>query len=84
MSLNRRKILKIGIGIAGYAMLSKISLAAGSEKVSAKTIAIKPIEGQTYSASFLRFAERARFLNPRDAIASVRDRSISYDLVCVK
>jgi len=76
---SRRKVLKAGLAVAGVTFLSKLPLAAAGAIVPC--VRIVPIPGQAYPKSFLTFAERARFKTPRDAIASVRDRRLSYDLV---
>ena len=39
-------------------------------------VRLVPLTGVAYPASFLRFANRARFDSVRDALASVRDRSL--------
>lgn len=79
MDLSRRQVLKISLAVAGSCFLSKLPLFAAES--SNPCIKIVPIEGVRYPASFLEFAKRARFKTPRDAIASVRDRRLSYDLV---
>lgn len=79
MNWSRRKVLKAGLAVAGVTFLSKLPLSAAT--AAARSVRIVPIAGQTYPASFLSFANRARFKTPRDAIASVRDRRLSYDLV---
>lgn len=79
MNWSRRNVLKAGIAVAGVTFLSKLPLAAAATAVPC--VRIVPIPGQCYPPSFLNFADRARFKTPRDAIASVRDRRLSYDLV---
>jgi hypothetical protein len=39
-------------------------------------IRLQAVEGIQYSESFTRFMERAKFDSVRDAIASIRDRSL--------
>lgn len=79
MDLSRRQVLKLGLGVAGSCLFSKHLLFAA--ECTSPCIKIVPIDGVRYPASFLEFANRARFKTPRDAIASVRDRRLSYDLV---
>ena len=80
MDLGRRNVIKMTLALAGAAVLSKLPLSAEVQS-SKKCIRIVPIPGTKYPESFLSFAARARFSNPRDAIASVRDRRLTYDLV---
>lgn len=81
MELGRRKIIKMAFAIAGTVVLSKLTASGSPTQHSGKFIKISPIPGVDYPESFLKFAERARFSNPGDAIASVRDRRLAYDLV---
>lgn len=76
--LRRRDVLKMGAAVVGCSLFTKIPLAAAH---ASGCVRIRPIPGTTYSPSFLAYIERARFKNPRDAIASVRDSKIAYDLV---
>jgi hypothetical protein len=39
-------------------------------------IRLFPVEGVAYPESFVRFMERARFNSVRDALSSIRDRSL--------
>lgn len=75
----------MGFALAGFMLVSKFAVAGmvapENQKGKPKKVRIRPIEGMKYSASFLAFADRARFENPRDAVASVRDRRICYDIV---
>lgn len=81
MELGRRKIMKMAFAIAGAGILSKIPVSAAPSVSAGKSVKISPIPGVDYPESFLKFASRARFSSPGDAIASVRDRRLSYDLV---
>jgi hypothetical protein len=81
MNLGRRKIIKLAFALAGGAILPKLPASAVQPRPNGKSIKISLIPGVNYPESFLKFAERARFSHPRDAIASVRDRRLAYDLV---
>ena len=45
-----------------------------------KCIRIVPVEGHTYSASFLAFCEQARFESISHALHSVRDQELEFSL----
>jgi hypothetical protein len=74
---SRRLALKAGFAGAGLFWLGS----GAHGKQGEACVRIRPIEGSAYPKSFLEFAARARFKHPRDAIASVRDSRLSYDLV---
>lgn len=73
----RRKFLKAGL-ITGGALATGITAAGwiASRQSRRGMIRLLPVEGVAYSGSFLRFMKRARFDSVRDAIASIRDRSV--------
>jgi hypothetical protein len=64
-------VLAVGITI-GYHQRHCFGKSANSRGM----IRLLPVEGVVYSESFTRFMERARFNSVRDAIASIRERSI--------
>lgn len=74
-TVSRRKfvatsgILAAGVATIGYGVASRRSAHRG-------TICLLPVEGVNYSESFARFMKRAKFDSVRDAIASIRDRSV--------
>jgi hypothetical protein len=73
--ISRRKfVTSSGVLIAGVAALSYNLTPRRSNNRG--MIRLLPVEGVNYSESFSRFMERARFNSARDAIASIRDRSI--------
>ena len=68
---SRRKF--VGAGAAAVAAgAAGWKAAAGS----GGPVRLVPLAGVEYSASFLRFASRARFPGVRAALAAVRDRSL--------
>ncbi|MGI8966141.1 MAG: hypothetical protein ACR2H1_08670 [Limisphaerales bacterium] len=50
-------------------------------KKTVGAIRIQPIPGKTYSPSFLRFCQRARFSSVNEAVKRVRDRNIEYRVI---
>lgn len=72
---NRRKFVTAGLSAAGVITVGgfidtkRIHLTRGC-------IRLLPVEGVVYSESFTRFMERASFDSVRDALASIRDRSL--------
>jgi hypothetical protein len=74
---SRRKFLKTGF-VTGGALATGISAIGwnASKQSHRGVIRLLPVEGVAYSESFLRFMKRAKFDSVRDAIASIRDRSI--------
>lgn len=77
-AISRRKfvasagVLAVGLTAIGYRQNQHSMPAANSRGM----IRLLPVEGVVYSESFTRFMERAKFNSARDAIASIRDRSI--------
>jgi hypothetical protein len=47
---------------------------------TSRCIRIVPLEGHTYSASFLAFCEQARFESISHALHSVRDQELEFSL----
>ncbi|MCX8496457.1 MAG: hypothetical protein ORN51_09780, partial [Akkermansiaceae bacterium] len=47
-----------------------------AKRLTRGCIRLLPVDGVVYSESFTRFMQRARFDSVRDAIASIRDRSL--------
>jgi hypothetical protein len=71
---SRRKFVKTGLITGGVIVAG---LGWNAQKHSHRgTIRLLPVEGIAYSESFLRFMKRARFDSVRDAIASIRDRTL--------
>ena len=62
-------ILVAGVASFGYRRTSVFSGQRGM-------IRLLPVEGVAYSESFSRFMRRARFNSVRDALASIRDRTL--------
>ncbi len=71
--MNRRRFLEAGALLVGATATGSHSHSSISHRGS---IRLLPVEGITYSESFLRFMDRARFDSVRDALHSIRDRSI--------
>lgn len=78
--MNRRKfvtttgIMAAGVAVLGYDPSRKVINSSGM-------IRLLPVENVKYSESFTRFMNRAKFDSVRDAIASIRDRSIPVRIV---
>ena len=74
-AISRRKfvtttaVIAAGVSALGYNSSRKVSNLRG-------TIRLLPVEGIIYSESFIRFMQRARFDSVKDALASIRDRSV--------
>lgn len=73
-AVSRRKFvatgaLAAGAAAIGYSLVSQRNSHRG-------TIRLLPVEGHVYSESFTRFMNRAKFDSVRDALASIRDRSV--------
>ena len=69
-------------GLAGAAIGSV--LVERNSRATKGSICLVPIDGIAYSESFLRFMKRARFHNVRDAMASIRDRSLPVGIAHVE
>lgn len=72
-AMNRRRFLGTGALLVGATATSS---SGQSATMNRGCIRLLPVEGVTYSDSFLRFIDRARFDSIRDALHSIRDRSI--------
>ena len=80
-NLTRRKFKILGL-TAGIATTSGI--AAKSSRSGRKIrgqVRLMPLEGVTYSDSFQRFMERARFDSVREAVNCIRDRASKVRIV---
>lgn len=78
-ALSRRKFvttsaLAAGVAVIGYGLVSRGNPHRGA-------IRLLPVEGVAYTESFTRFMNRAKFDSVRDAIASIRDRSVPVRVV---
>ncbi len=79
-AISRRKfvtttaVIAAGVSALGYNSSRKVSNLRG-------TIRLLPVEGIIYSESFTCFMQRARFDSVRDALASIRDRSLPVNVV---
>ncbi len=73
-AFSRRKFVSSGL-IAGGAIAAGLGWQARQRSIRG-SIRLLPVEGVVYSESFTRFMKRARFDSARDAIASIRDRSL--------
>lgn len=66
---------------AAAGLLALVGAAGGPALLSKRSdkrglIRLRPVEGVIYPESFVRFMERARFDSVRDALSSIRDRSL--------
>lgn len=80
--ISRRKFvtssaLAVGAATIGYGLVSRGNPHRGA-------IRLLPVEGVAYTESFTRFMNRAKFDSVRDAIASIRDRSVPVRVVHMK
>jgi hypothetical protein len=78
-AISRRKFvtssaLAVGAATIGFGLVSRGNPHRGA-------IRLLPVEGVTYTESFTRFMNRAKFDSVRDAIASIRDRSVPVRVV---
>lgn len=72
---NRRKFVTTGLSAAGIIFAGGL-IETKRSRLTRGYIRLLPVEGVVYSESFIRFLERARFDSVRDALASIRDRSL--------
>ena len=72
---NRRKFVTTGLSAAGVALTAGL-IKTNPSRATRGCIRLLPVEGIVYSESFTRFMQRARFDTVRDALASIRDRSL--------
>lgn len=73
-AISRRKFvtssaLAVSAATLGFQLVSRGNPHRGS-------IRLLPVEGVAYTESFARFMNRAKFDSVRDALASIRDRSV--------
>ncbi len=73
-AISRRKFvttsaLAVGAATLGFQLVSRGNPHRGA-------IRLLPVEGVAYTESFTRFMNRAKFDSVRDALASIRDRSV--------
>ena len=74
---SRRKFVQAGLIAGGALAVGAAGLGWQARKRSVRgSIRLLPVEGVVYSESFTRFMQRAKFDSVRDAIASIRDRSL--------
>ena len=72
---NRRKFVSVGLSAAGVAIAAGL-IRSNPSSLTRGTIRLLPVDGIVYSESFTRFMQRAKFDSVRDALASIRDRSL--------
>ncbi|MEO5712021.1 MAG: hypothetical protein ABIT37_00895 [Luteolibacter sp.] len=72
---NRRKFVTTGLSAAGVVLVGGL-IETKAKRLTRGCIRLLPVEGVVYSESFTRFMERAKFDSVRDALASIRDRSL--------
>jgi hypothetical protein len=80
LSISRRNLLKGACHSMTVVMLAPLAANTATAAKPALKLRIVPIAGKNYPVSFLKFAERARFDSVRDAIASVRDPSMAFNI----
>ena len=78
-AISRRKFvttsaLAVGAETLGFQLVSRGNPHRGA-------IRLLPVEGVAYTESFTRFMNRAKFDSVRDALASIRDRSVPVRVV---
>jgi len=81
-AISRRKFvttsaLAVGAATIGFGLVYRGNSHRGA-------IRLLPVEGVAYTESFTRFMNRAKFDSVRDAIASIRDRSVPVRVVHIK
>lgn len=85
-SISRKQFLKVFTLLAGtFALpIGFLKLAhnstAPNEDRKCKGVRIRPLEGKTYTPSFLAFCERARFESVEHALRSVSNRNVEFSL----
>ena len=84
--LSRKSFLKLAaftLGSISIPLAFVRSPQRGTSKAAAqpsRCIRVVPLEGHTYSASFLAFCEQARFESISHALHSVRDQELEFSL----
>ena len=76
-----RKSFLVVVGWASAAAafcLPTVFRKRASKQASARVLRIYPIPGESYSPSFLRFCQHARFSSSHEAVARVKDPRIAY------
>jgi len=72
---NRRKFVTTGLSAAGVVLTAGL-INTHATRSNRGCIRLLPVEGIVYSESSTRFMQRAKFDSVRDALASIRDRSL--------
>jgi hypothetical protein len=72
---SRRKFVTVGLSATGVSLVGAL-IESDVKRHSRGYIRLLPVDGVVYSESFTRFMQRARFDSVRDALASIRDRSL--------
>jgi hypothetical protein len=81
--ISRKKFIKL-LGVSSAALVVCSALGFGSKPASKKTaghVRIRPLAGEHYSPSFLKFCERSRFQSTAEAMRKVRNRSKAFAVV---
>jgi hypothetical protein len=78
-AISRRKFVTTSALVVGAATLGFQLVSRGNPHRGA--IRLLPVEGVAYTESFTRFMNRAKFDSVRDALASIRDRSVPVRVV---
>lgn len=81
-AISRRKFVSTSALAAGAATIGYGLVSGGNPHRGA--IRLLPVEGVVYSESFTRFMNRAKFDSVRDALASIRDRSVPVRIAHMK
>lgn len=81
-ALTRRKFVTTSAILAGGAAIGLKVVSRGNPHRGA--IRLLPVEGYTYSETFARFMSRAKFDSVRDALASIRDRSVPVRIAHIR
>jgi hypothetical protein len=77
--MNRKQFLTLGAACVALPFLVPRRGAPLLSRV-AGPIRLFPVEGRTYSPTFLQFMETARFESPRHAMLSVRSQEVEYEI----
>ena len=76
---NRRTFVTTGLSAAGVVLVGGL-IGTKAKRLTRGCIRLLPVDGVVYSESFTRFMQRAKFDSVRDAIASIRDRSLPVSI----
>jgi len=86
--LARRGFIKRGAAAALLSLASLPSLLGSSTNLlpssSKNVLKISPVEGFSYPEGFLKFIDSARFQSTREAIMSVRNQHLPYEIEFVE